>query len=231
MYKFLVALFVPFFVQAALLEIKSPADGFVETLFVKEGEQVSKGDPLVQLIDPTASLKVVELQSQIAKLEEELNNFRCSIESEECHFVEAILQKMKALVQKRQLTSDDLQALVDDEARKVTLLKEGLVNQDALQSAKEAVVEKKEQLAQIEEQILDIEDELVQGHQFEAVQKIVTQIKQAESDLRATNQLLGKLLLLAPEEGTISQILHLAGERITAQEPLLRLSTADPARR
>lgn len=209
---------------AALVEVKAPSDAYVETLYVQVGDPVVQGDRLIQLMDPTSALKVLELQHQISLLQEELNNFRCSIESEECLFVDAILQRMRALVQKRQLNADDLQALEDDQKRKVGLLKEGLVNQASLQAADEAVSEKKLQLDQIDAQIEEVETQLVQGHKYEAVQKIVVQIQQDEIELKHIQEKLDGLLLRAPGSGVVKETFHLAGDKVTSQEVLLTIS-------
>jgi multidrug resistance efflux pump len=122
---------------------------------------------------------------------------------------------------------NDLQALMDDQKQKATLLKDDLVSKEDFDAVNEDVEGKNEAIAQVDKQIDAVQKQLVQGHQFEEVQSLVKQIQAAEDVLQQISQHIADLLLVAPRKGTVKEIMHFSGERVTILEPLLTIDTGD----
>ncbi len=198
-----------------VITLSSPISEQIQTIYVTEGEQVKANQPLIQINSDDARLKVQQAQANLdaAKfaLEEKENGARL----EDRQAAQAQYEAAKAAEEKARLAY----------LRTQKLFKTKTVGQAELDNTQTDYQQKR----QLTKQSLALWQVLQNGTRIELLEQLKAQVTAAESALKQTQKSLSDLTITAPSAGTVVQLPWITGNRINANEPLIRLETNSQA--
>lgn len=214
---------------------------------VKEGQEVHKGDILMQLDDTDVNLSIQKTQAQIAQLDAQINSTQGTIAidyakadtDEQQSFNEidkqrAALQSAKSTYANKQLDYGRKQSLVNIGAISKSDFDDATTN---LQTAKAEVDQQQEALNKLLSGVKDTGDTtslnlptIAQQRQEAAnknndVDSLIQQKQQLIVQLEELKVQKERLTLKAPEDGKIIKIIAKQGEMISANTPVILLET------
>ena len=214
---------------------------------IKEGQEVKKGDIIMQLDSTDTDLSIEKTKAQIAQLDAQINSQNGAINVEyamtDTQEVQTFNQidQQKAAIASAQATYKNKQI---DYNRKLQLLEVGAIAQSDLDDAKMALDVASADLAQQQEflnQLLggandnantqDINLPTINQQRQEIdnklndVEALIEQKKQLEVQLKELEVTKSRLTLYAPEDGKIIKILAKQGEMISANTPVVLLES------
>ena len=214
---------------------------------VKEGQEVKKGDVLMQLDSTDTDLAIEKLKTQISQLDAQINSLNGSIsveyaktDTDEIQTYNQIDQQ-KAALASAQATYDNKQL---DYNRKAKLLSVGAISQSELDDARTDlnvaaadVAQQKELLHKLLGGAQDNADTyaislptIIQQRQeidnkSNDVDALIQQKAQLEVQLKELQVAKSRLTLYAPEDGKIIDVLAKQGEMISASTPVILLES------
>lgn len=214
---------------------------------IKEGQEVKKGDIIMQLDSTDTDLSIEKTKAQIAQLDAQINSQNGAINVEyamtDTQEVQTFNQidQQKAAIASAQATYKNKQI---DYNRKLQLLEVGAIAQSDLDDAKMALDVASADLAQQQELL----NQLLGGandnantqainlptinqqrqeidNKLNDVEALIEQKKQLEVQLKELEVTKSRLTLYAPEDGKIIKILAKQGEMISANTPVVLLES------
>jgi len=190
------------------LTIRAPDAGYVDKLYINEGEQVKKGQDLLQFKSPTLDAQLVYLHKEKDRIETR----SASVSRESTASLEANLENLKKDIENSQA--------VYDKFKKYYAPKGYLTSLD-LEQARKNVADAKEAYSQIQHQIKQINlenDVLMEVNYKRPIEDINNQINQIEIKQQY-------FLIKSPEEGAIKEISISPGEFLPAGEEVIEIIT------
>lgn len=188
--------------------IRTPDAGYVETLYVNEGEQVKKDQTLLQFKSPTLDSELAYLFKEKERVEAR----SASISLESTASLEANLESLKKDIESSQA--------VYDKFNKYYKPKGYLTSLD-LEQARKNVADAKEAYSQIQHQIKQIKlenDVLMEVNYKRPIEDINHKIRQAELKKQY-------FLIKSPDDGAIKSIDIHPGEFLPAGEEIIEIIT------
>jgi multidrug resistance efflux pump len=190
------------------VDIRTPDAGYVDKLYVNEGEPIKKGQDLLQFKSPTLDAQLVYLQKEKTRIEA-----RAASESRESTAsLEANLENLK-----KDIVSSEA---VYEKFKKYYAPKGYLTSLD-LEQARKNVADAKEAYSQIQHQIKQINlenDVLLEVNYRRPIEDINNQIDQINIKKQY-------FLIKSPEEGAIKEIKVSPGEFLPAGEEVIEIIT------
>jgi adhesin transport system membrane fusion protein len=192
--------------------VQSKEGGVIETINVKEGDRVQKGQILVRLEQVSlkaavdeAGAKVASLKTIKARIEAELFNKQLFFPKEVGNFPEFIANQRQLFAKRQTAQMQDIAGLT----RMLSLVRQELaMNQPLLEYgdvSRSEVLRLERSVADIEAQIANRQNKYLQDLQFEyakAEEELVT----AEQTLKQRKSALGYTELKAPTDGIIKNV-------------------------
>lgn len=233
--------------SAGLLSVRTPTRGTVARLYVRQGETVRRGDPLIEIADERSSVALgstqglidAQLRAEAVRLRKELTNQQ-QFSKEESDGLNAklhMLEEQRAQTVRRialahkQLTN--AQALLD----KMQLLEnKGHVSVVEAEQRDSSALQLQLSVLQIQQEIQSLtSQELTTRQQIAAVKQSLDQIplvlaaKQgatwqalSQNDQQLVqNEPQKDVVLRAPADGLVSTLLVKSGQPVAAEQPLL----------
>jgi len=245
-------------VHAQVRQVSSTSTGFLKAVPVRLFQEVNKRDIVAVLDDELLKARLITVNAEIARLQAELkathnrlivekdqqetdmirNQRRFTVDVENARL--RILQLVAAIEPDR-IMLNNLQIEIDIEKR---LLQEDLVYSEyALSKAQidyDALVQKiqsqENELAQAREVFEEAGQRLKEfaGYQpahisedaaLDVIRKVINVQEKLIKELSLQRE---QLVLKAPFDGTVSQILHRSGESVTPGDPILIIAQTEP---
>lgn len=195
------------------VKIRAPDAGYVETLYVKEGEHIVRGRPLLQFKSPELDTRLDYLHKEKARLEERVEAMK--VKSTES------LQEHLATLKKDILSSQ----LVYQKFAKYYRSKGNIAAMD-LEAARKNVISAKEAYAQLQHQIKQVilENDLeVEVKYRRRIEDIKIEITQAEIKKKY-------FLIKSPAKGTVKEIDIHRGEFLPEGKDIIDIITKNNLR-
>lgn len=190
--------------------IRTPDAGYVDKLYINEGEPVKKGQDLLQFKSPTLDSELNYLYTEKERIEAR----SASVSRESTASLEANLENLKKDIESSQA--------VYEKFKKYYAPKGYLTSLD-LEQARKNVADAKEAYSQIQHQIKQINlenDVLMEVNYKRPLEDINQKIRQAEIKKQY-------FLIKSPEDGSIKEIRMSPGEFLPAGEEIIEIITTN----
>lgn len=186
-------------------------DEIVTNIYVKEGEQVKKGQLLLQLNDVSAKAKLEEAKASLLKAQAELSKLQKGPRVEVIAAMQANLARAKAELSLKTLAfnrSKDLQA-------------KNVESESAYDAAQAAYLMSKAESEQIAAQL----QELQNGSRPEDIDEAKALVDIAKANIIIATQKLNDLAIVATRNGVVDALPWHLGERVSIGSPVVVLLT------
>lgn len=217
-------------VDMADVNVNTLIPGKVKEIKVKEGDNVKKGDVLLIVDSDTLAAQQDQVQAQIETAKSQLNAAQAAKDAASAKLELAQngarpeeIDQAKSAYDLAKLASDRLKVLYEEKA----IPKSDLDNAET----QTQVAKDKYDIAQSGARPEDIKAAQAQVDQANAsIEAVKGQIKQAEAALQGVNVNLNYATVVAPEDGTITQVNVKAGEVIsTGMQLIVVTKTSEPS--
>ncbi|MCH9756661.1 MAG: HlyD family efflux transporter periplasmic adaptor subunit [Gammaproteobacteria bacterium] len=190
------------------VKIRAPEAGYVETLYVKEGEHIQRGTVLLQFKSPKLDTELTYLRQEKERMDRQIENIsRKSTESLREHLV--VLEKD---IQSSQLVYDKFAKYYKPRGHIAAL---------DLEQARKNVIKAKEAYSQLKYQIKQVvleNDLMVEVNYKRQVEDVNNKIRQAELKKKY-------FLIKSPAKGSIKQIEIHRGEFLPGGQDIMDIVT------
>lgn len=201
------------YVEADYVYVAASAGGTIDTLLVREGQVVAKGEVLFTLNEGQHRALVAAADARVAAAEAALENLTTGSREDEIDVIRASLRKAEA----------DLSLARETSVRSGKLFAEGLIPQSKYDTDRATLASAEAAFAQLEAQLkvalLPARD--AQQAQAEA------NLAAAAADAEKARADLADRTVVAPADGRIERLYYVAGEMAAAGAPVLSLLPAD----
>lgn len=190
------------------VKIRAPEAGYVETLFVKEGQYVKRGQVLLQFKSPKVDAELAYLQKEKARAERQIEN----ITKKSTASLKAHLETLAKDVQSSQLVYDKFAKYYKANGHMASL---------ELEQARKNVISAKEAYSQLEHQIkqVDLENDLmVEVNYKRKLEEVNHRIQQAQLKKQY-------FLIKSPAKGAVKQIDIHRGEFLPSGQDIIDIVT------
>ncbi len=211
-------------------EIQSAIDGVVEEIYVREGEQVKKGDPLVVLEQSQAQAAYDDSKAKVAALQATLARLKAEVFEIPLVFPESVkeykefVENQTALFHRRQRAlNDDISALNES----LTLAKEELdLNLPLLKSGDigaTEIIRLKRQIAELKGKISNTRNKYFQDSQTDMT-KAEEELSTKEQELTDKTITLERTTITSPMNAIVNNIIMTTqGARVRPGDVILEL--------
>ncbi len=190
------------------VKIRAPAAGYVETLYVNEGEHVKRGKPLLQFKSPGLDTQLVYLRKEKDRIDKQIDNInRKSTESLKAHL--AVLEKD---ILSSQLVYQKFAKYYKSNGHMASL---------ELEQARKNVISAKQAYSQLEHQIKQVvleNDLMIEVNYKRKQEEINNKIRQAEQKKKY-------FLIKSPAKGAVKRIKIHHGEFLPAGQDIIDIVT------
>jgi HlyD family secretion protein len=201
------------YIEADYTYAAAPGAGTIETIAVREGERVEKGEVLFTL---EASQQQAQYDAAVARAEAAeatLDNLKTGSRSEEVDVIRASLMKAEA----------DLSLAQQNFSRSESLFKQGLIPQAQLDQARATLASAEAAVTQLRAQLKVAELPARDAQQIAAEATLAA----ARADAANAAAALANRTVLAPQAGRVDRLFFKPGEVAAAGTPVLSLSGGD----
>ncbi|RQW61750.1 HlyD family secretion protein [Vibrio viridaestus] len=195
--------------------LSSPIAEQITAVWVKEGEAVTKNQVLMQINPTHAQLKVKQAEAQLQQAHFALKEKENGARLEDRQAAQATYDAARATEEKARLAYLRIKKLYQAK----TVGKAELDNTQTDYQQKRELT--KQSLAQWQA--------LQNGTRIEQLEQLKAQVSSAEAELELAQQSLEDLTIKAPLEGTVIQLPWVVGNRVSANEPVIKLETSSGA--
>ena len=208
------------------IAVPAPAAEVIESIYVREGEQVVRGQLLMQLDPRHTEAQLAAAEAEVARQLAALEELQAGPRVEEIARAEASLEAARAEARDREADFRRLQALG----------KKDYVSKSDIDAARASAESAEAEVRSAREQLL----ELQRGYRVEDIAQGRAALLQARADAQAQRVLLDKLTLHAPRDGLIDDIPFKLGDQapvgaslivmLTGETPYARVYVPQPLR-
>jgi HlyD family secretion protein len=175
-----------------VFEIRSPVAGFCRRIQVHEGEVLKKGQAILQIEDPSLPPQLAAAQAELDAARVDLRDIRRGASPEEVSQAEAEVART---------------GLAEDNARKILQTNEWLLARNAItgyevEQSRRTLAESEQALTAARQRLKEIRSRYGDLDRSRAQ----TRVDAAESRLRYLTQVMERLIVRAPENGTLYQL-------------------------
>jgi len=230
----------------------SRIDGVIEHIFIKKGENVTKGDRILQLTNYQLELEKIMIEKEILEAEEELEtaHTECILEERSLYKKFFEIEKMELEIEKFKGEIDFLHAHV---RRKKVLFEKGGISEEELRNLEFSLESKKMELGILKKEYevksygFSDKDILEEGYQVPADEEerrrllvyintklarkrmefAEIRLKKIHIEKDRINWLLSHRIIESPISGTVAEILKYVGERVTTDEAIATVLNHD----
>ncbi|MDC0612546.1 HlyD family efflux transporter periplasmic adaptor subunit [Vibrio sp.] len=195
--------------------LSSPIAEQITAVWVKEGEAVAKDQELMQINPTHAQLKVKQAEAQLQQAQFALKEKENGARLEDRQAAQATYDAARATEEKARLAYLRIKKLYQAK----TVGKAELDNTQTDYQQKRELT--KQSLAQWQA--------LQNGTRIEQLEQLKAQVSSAEAELELAQQSLEDLTIKAPSAGTVIQLPWVVGNRVSANEPVIKLETSSGA--
>jgi membrane fusion protein len=225
-----------------VVRVNARRAGVVQELFVKEGQPVRKGDPLLTLSDDLQSAQLGATQEQITK---RLSERRTSLAEERSRQQRLLEQQERALANRvATLRSEEeqIQREIGLQRQRVQIAERaealhreqhahGFISEMRLQQVQSDLLDQRARLGAAERSLLaaqreraDVEAEradlpLKFGREVASIDRSISQLEQERAEAEARRE----IVVIAPQDGTVTAIQALPGATADVSAPLLSI--------
>jgi membrane fusion protein len=226
--------------QEGLVRVFAPHPGVMTGLFIKEGQEVHKGQRLLTLSGELQSTKLGPTQAEVARrLEERRAALRAELHQREQLLVQqqrALSDRVSALRAEQAQIDNDIELVssrVELAARNVAMNRElhvqGFISEQRLQAVEGEKLEQAARLGALRRQRIALmrDQAALEGDLRDLPVKSAAEAATIESNIAAVEQELAEaearreIVVTAPEGGTVTTILTELGGQASPASPLL----------
>jgi membrane fusion protein len=231
--------------QAGLVRVFAPQPGVTTALFIKEGQTVHKGQPLLTLSSELQSTRVGATQAEVARrLAERRGALRGELRQREQLLAQqqrALSDRISALKAERVQIENDIelvQSRVELSARNVAMNRElrdqGFISEQRLQAVEGEKLEQAARLGALQRQRIALfrDQTALEGELKELPLKNAADASNIQNSIAAVEQDIAEaearreITISAPQDGTVTTILVELGGQATSASPLLLIVPA-----
>lgn len=209
--------------KEGLYSVESKIPGIVQSLKVKQGNYVKKGEILLEVIDPEQELKLTLAEVRSAAMQKDLDRLKNEIASEKAKQREAILSKIKATEFTISQTEEEVANLKKDLNLRKNLIQEGLLSPTKVREAENDLSGKENSLATEKSNLVSLYSDLEKGYrtqEYNTKEEEFLKVKQERDLLQLTKNF---AQVLSPFDGYVVDVLVNQGDRVTAGGTLILL--------
>lgn len=197
------------------ITLSSPVSEYIDAVQVKEGDKVHRGDTLIQLNTKEARFILAKAEAELNQAKAELLEKQHGAREEDRQAAKAGYEAAKATEEKARLAYQ----------RTLKLFRTHTVGEADLDNTQADYQQKKklttERLAQWKA--------LQNGTRVEIIEQLKAKVSAAEETVKLAQKSLDDLTIVAPDNATVVQLPWVAGNRVTTNQPLIRLETKSDA--
>jgi multidrug resistance efflux pump len=237
-------------VDTQLIEISAPEPSVIKDILADEGAQVKPGDAIATLSNRPLEAELADAEANKRVMEVRLEGLQAIFDGRSGMLQSESAQAVRAL-QTAQARRDELQESLSAAMAEVEKLRSvstpGLVPLSVRTNAEQAVAEITERIGQAERDVEDarsrlsaarsgyfVGDARATGYEPATLQVSIREVEQevaaAEVRIEGLRSRLDELSVVSPCNCRVSEVILLPGERVTAQEPLMRLEAMGETR-
>ncbi|MCA8892752.1 HlyD family secretion protein [Hyphomonas sp.] len=237
-------------VDTQLIEISAPEPSVVKEILADEGARVKPGDAIASLSNRALEAELADAEADKRVMEVRLEGLQAILAGRSGMLQTESAQAVRALQQaqgRRDELRESLAAAMAEAEKLRAVSTPGLVPLSVRTNAEQAVAEITERIGQAERDVEDARSRLSAARSgffvgdaratgYEPATLQVT-IREAEQEIAAAKvridglrSRLDELSVVSPCNCRVSEIILLPGERVTAQEPLMRLEAIGETR-
>lgn len=200
--------------SGGLASVQAKIEGTVENLKVHAGQDVKKGDYLLQIFDPQLELKLVAAETRVKIAQKEFDELREEIKKEKEAFLNASQAKLTAAQFNISQLKNQIKFLTDELKEHQVLLEKGLISGNILHLEEQQLVQKQ----------IDLQDKISEYNELISESKKeyrTEEFRNKEQQLRSTTAQRDQLLvsvnqsqIISPYDGQILEITVNPGDRI-----------------
>lgn len=201
--------------------VMSISPGEVMSVHVKNGDVVSKGDPLVQIDMTDANLNIDQARSGLLAAESSLQSAKAMRESSIKQATIQLEQAQKAYnqLQEAEEASSEIPSVISEELQEILDELEGNPFSNQINGFDLEDAERNVEMAEI----------VVQDAQrMEQIKAAEAQVEQAEIALQMAERQADQYIITAPITGQIENLMIKEGQITSPQAPLLQIVNLDP---
>ncbi|WP_321490461.1 HlyD family efflux transporter periplasmic adaptor subunit [uncultured Hyphomonas sp.] len=237
-------------VDTQLIEISAPEPSVVRNILAGEGTMVKPGDAIATLSNGPLEAELADAEAEKRVMEVRLEGLQAILAGRSGMLQTESAQAVRALQQaqaRRDELRDSLAAAKAEVEKLRSVSTPGLVPLSVRTNAEQAVAEITERIAQAERDVEDARSRLsgarsgffvgnarATGYEPATLQVAIPEVEQeiaaAEVRIDGLRSRLNELSVVSPCNCRVSEVIRLPGERVTAQEPLMRLEAMGETR-
>jgi len=211
---------------SGVMRVVATGDGQVETIRIRSGDRVKKGEVVATLIQPVLDEQIASTKRRISYLAEEIDKIQKTFSSEESSEKE-FLVRQRAALEARIRTSKNKQSYYKTRlAKDEELLKQGLVTE-------ETVYQSRLELSRAEDEILSYRSQMEQlefrreeelSDEEETLTNLLQQRYSLEAELREYEARLNRSRqIISSHKGEVMDVSVVAGNEVRTGDTLLRI--------
>lgn len=193
------------------VQITASEGGRVEEVFIEDGAEVHRGQPIMRLSNATMQLDFMNRETQIIEQINNLRSTRISLDQNKRQVQEQLLEVNYQLLEQKRIFSIDS-----------VLFRDGAIARGDYDESKNQLIYLMNRLSLLQER-----KETDEAYRQSQLHRIDSSIELMERNLGAIHQALDNLTIKAPIGGHISQFDHEIGESKNRGETLGRVDVLD----
>lgn len=201
--------------KEGLYTAQAKTDGTVETLPIKQGSFVKKGDLIAEVVDPQLDLKLKLSKIKVKAMQKGFDRLKSEIEGERAKQKEAILAKIQAAKFNIQESEDEIEKIKKDLEIRKNLVSQGLIPNTNLRDTEREYAQKESSLATQKSDLVTLNSDLEKGYRTEELKTQEGDLLQAIDDNKLLQLTRDFAKIYSPFDGDIIEVLVNKGDRVT----------------
>lgn len=190
-----------------IFQVFAPLGGSVQEIMVQQGQFVKKGDPLVQLRSGSLSLSFSLAEAGLKAAEEALAVLEAEVEKEGKEFRQATETALHSAQFKLTTLEAEIPYLMQNLNSRQELYQKGLISLSDSEQAVKALGQQRIAIENTQAEIASLEAQLSKPYRQSEIRSAQERVRKEEENLQQTKYEIGKLMVKAPRDGTILDLL------------------------
>ncbi|RMF11680.1 MAG: NHLP bacteriocin system secretion protein [Alphaproteobacteria bacterium] len=208
--------------------LEAPAEGRVIALYARRGDSVEKGALLAELSLPVLETQIAALKDQVSAIELEWKSRKAEVAREEAEDARALADALKSHQTLLKAAREREAFLAKRFAALETAAGKGFASRDTVQTTRQELLAARQQLLAIPAAIARLKSDHAarQASRRASIDDLHRSLLQARGQLAALMARHDEgTRITSPADGTVVAVEELAGERVSAGDPVVTVET------
>lgn len=201
--------------QGGLFSVESKTAGFVKDVFIKEGQEVKKGTPLVLLDDPSLELKLAKALMLEDVLSKDLQKLGAQINKEEQARLLAIEKEMETKNFAIEQMEQEIPALLKERDSRRKLYSEGLINAARVHETEQNYTDRLVAIEKLRADIHDLQSRTIQEYRIQEFKEKKLKLLEAKKEVELLRLNQKQYVIAAEEDGKVLEIDVQKGQQVS----------------